>query len=770
MVFFIMAMGAFLLVMHQQETQQTRETMIRDVELARQTARAQMQTTQDRVSQLARDVAQETVDDAGFVRRAAELLASSPELHQVGLMDKERYSRWGFSTRNSTMPELHRADERIEDAESYWAFLSARDSARPAYSRPFVGPNSEIFIELHAPLINARGVFQGTLYAAMPMSALLGEVLPQDFQSRYLFSIIDGGGNPIASNGGRSLERAVDAYEVALDPPGQGLKIRAIALVSNNQLVQNMLAWVVVGLSVVIVWSFVLLMRHSYARARAEASLLAEAEFRRAMENSVSTGLRVFDLHGRITYINPAFSKMTGFSEADLIGQGPPFPYWPRHQIEEQQRNLDMLLSGMAPPNGIELKMQRKDGSLFDARMYVSPLIDGAGSQTGWMTSITDITEPRRVREELAAAHERFTTVLEELEAAISVSAPTGKGVRDLLFANRLHRNWFRDNLTDGALGQGQMASSTAPGVFECFWPEQSRWFEVRRRTITWVDGRWVSMDVSTDITERKTAAESAKTQQEKLQFTSRLVTMGEMASLLAHELNQPLAAISNYSMGTVTRIRSGKADLQDIIPALEKTTQQAQRAGNVIRRIREFVKRKAPDRKPCQLSKIIEDAVGFAEIDARNRAIHIETQLPDAPLPTVFADPILIEQVLLNLLKNAMDATSAGELGFHRVLLRVQTEAKSLRISVTDFGCGIAPDIREKLFEPFFSTKTEGMGMGLNICRSIIEYHDSSLEIHDNTPCGSVFVFFLPVFQEALHSNQKEEDEPVQPLRTNDA
>jgi PAS domain S-box-containing protein len=757
MLFFIAAMGAFLFLMQKQDEQQTHETVIRDVELSRQTMRARLQTTQDRISQLAREVGQETVDDIGFTRRAREILSETPEVLQVGMMDGERYARWTLSSTRQLVPDLHVADERIEDAESYWAFVTARDSLRPAYSRPYIGPNSEIFIELHAPVLNGKNQFSGTVFAGFPMNALLNETLPLDFQSRYLFSIIDGGGNPVATNGGRSLERAVDAYEVPLDPPGQGLKLRAIALKSQNQLMQNMLAWVVVGLSIVIVWSFLLLMRHAYARARAEARLSAEAEFRRAMEDSVSTGLRVFDLQGRITYMNPAFSKMTGFSELDLVGTRAPFPYWPKDQIQEQQRNLDMLLSGMAPPNGIELKMQRKNGELFDARMYVSPLISSSGQQTGWMTSITDITEPKRTREELASAHERFTTVLEELDAAISVSAPTGKGVRDLLFANRLHRKWFEHCLTDGALGISTLAQSTAPGVFECYWKEQGRWFEVRRRTITWVDGRWVSMDVTTDITERKKASEMAKSQQEKLQFTSRLVTMGEMASLLAHELNQPLAAISNYSMGSVARIKSGRAELADILPALEKATQQAQRAGNVIRRIREFVKRKAPDRKACQLEKIIEDAVSFAEIDAKTRGIEIQMEMPETPSPAVYADRILIEQVILNLIKNGMDAMVGTEASQRRIVVTVTEQAKALNLSVADFGSGIPDEALEKLFEPFFSTKPEGMGMGLNICRSIVEYHESTLDILKNTPTGTIFKFSLPLYQPDIHTSPEE-------------
>ncbi len=761
MILFIIAMAAFLLILHVRDERLIRETMMRDIELSRQTIRKNLQSTQDKMAQMARDMAREIVDDLGFIRLAREHLISAPELAHIGYMDNERFARWSISNENLVLPELHPADELIEEAESYWAFITAKDSAKPVFSRPYIGPNNVAFLELHAPIANDRGHFLGTVYAALPITSLLDEAIPKEFQGRYLISIIDGGGNPIASNGSRNLERAVEAYEVILDPPGQGLKLRAIALQSNTQLIQSMLTWTVAGLSIVIIWGFFMLMRHGHARTKAENQLYAEAEFRKAIENSVSTGLCVFDLQGKITYSNPGLTKMTGFAEELLIGTSCPFPFWPNTQPTEHKQNLDMMLSGMAPENGLEQIMIRKDGSQFTARLYVSPLINANGEQTGWMTSITDITEPKRIREELAAAQERFITVLEALDAAISVSTPTENGVCDLLFANSYYRLWFSDT-SDGAFGLNSIIQTTEQGVFECFWKENQRWFEVRRRTINWVDRRLVYMDVTTDITERKLAAENAKIQQEKLQFTSRLVTMGEMASLLAHELNQPLSAISNYSMGGVSRLKSGRCTADDLLPMLEKVTQQAQRAGNVIRRIREFVKRKAPQRKSATLHKIIEDAVVFAEIDAKNREVEIVIEALGDDFPDVFADRILIEQVLLNLIKNGMDAMVNTPSIYRRIAVKVERTSKTLVLSVSDHGSGIPEAIRDKLFEPFFSTKSEGMGMGLNICRSVIEYHDSRLEIEENQPMGTRFVFALPIYQKHIHQPLEEENHDI--------
>ena len=742
-VLFILAMSAFLYVLNDQDEIQAKETTVRDVELARQTIRTRLQTTQDRLSRLARDVAQESIDETGFLLRAKEVLADSPELSMIGIMDPERFSRWAVAAPTLFKPMIHPSDSRIDDAESYWAYDAARDSLRPMYSRPFIGQDNEVYVEVHAPIL-VKGRCQGTVFSSLPVSSLLGVTLPEDFRSRYVVSIIDGGGNTIASNVSRSIDRAKLSYDVPLDPPGQGLRLRAVSFQSSSQVIQNMLAWVVVGLSLLIVWSFGMLWRNSKLRSTAERRLLAETKFRRAMENSVITGMRALDMSGRITYVNPAFCHMTGFAEDQLVGHTPPFPYWPKDAMDEQQRNLDMLLSGQAPASGLEAKIMRRDGSRFDARMYVSPLIDSNGVQSGWMTSITDITEPKRVRQELAAAHQRFTRVLEEIDAAVSVNAKTtdSKG-QELLFANRLYREWFVKANSYPTIKELKAHMGAADTV-EWQQPETGRWFEIRLRRIPWVDGRLVSMQLATNITDRKAAEENARNQQEKLQFTSRLITMGELASSLAHELNQPLSAIANYNAGSIARIKSGKSSVEDILPALEKATIQAQRAGNVIRRIREFVKRKAPNRKPCDIGQVVDDAVSFADLEARNQQARVQIVM-DQDLPIVFADPILIEQVLLNLIKNAMEAMKDVNPTDRLVEISITRDEQNVQISVADRGHGVPEELREKLFESFFSTKSEGMGMGLNICRTIIEYHEGRLWVEPNPDGGSIFKFVLP-------------------------
>ncbi|MBP5986326.1 MAG: PAS domain S-box protein [Azonexus sp.] len=249
------------------------------------------------------------------------------------------------------------------------------------------------------------------------------------------------------------------------------------------------------------------------------------------------------------------------------------------------------------------------------------------------------------------------------------------------------------------------------------------------------------------DITERKRAEELARQQQEQLQFTSRLVTMGEMASTLAHELNQPLAAIASYNTGCLNLLQRGQAAPQELLPALEKIGVQAQRAGKIIRRVHDFVRKSEPKRAPCAVGEVIEDCLGFVEAEARKHHVRIDCDLP--ALPPVPADRLMLEQVLLNLIRNGMEAMAATPETQRILRVAVEIGDSELTISVADHGCGIPSDVRDKLFTAFFTTKPEGMGIGLSICRSIIEFHRGRLWAEDNTlsPTGSgtIFRFTLP-------------------------
>jgi two-component system sensor histidine kinase DctS len=259
-------------------------------------------------------------------------------------------------------------------------------------------------------------------------------------------------------------------------------------------------------------------------------------------------------------------------------------------------------------------------------------------------------------------------------------------------------------------------------------------------------EGRHVGwMSSLLDVTESKRAEALYRQQQEQLQFTGRLITMGEMASTLAHELNQPLSAISSYSTACLNMIETGQGQLSDFREPLSKMNTQARRAGTIIRRVHEFVRRSEPQRVRCALNDIVDEAVALIEADARKRNIHITTsQSPD--LADVLADRVMIEQVLLNLIRNGMDAMAGSSAEKRRLEIDTRADGDDVQVAVRDSGAGIPPDIAEKLFAPFFTTKPDGMGMGLNICRSIAEQHHGRLWFEAAEGGGTIFILKLPV------------------------
>lgn len=507
--------------------------------------------------------------------------------------------------------------------------------------------------------------------------------------------------------------------------------------VNENEPLQQRINLLIIALSGLIIISLLIMWRNTRQRMRTEAALESETIFRRAMENSMSTGMRVLDMQGRIIYVNPAFCRLIGWDETDLVGTSLPFPYWIPGRHQEHMRTMESLLAGKTPSSGFEIEVQRRDGSRFTSRMYVSPLRDPNGKQIGWMTSMTDITEPKRVREALSAAHERFMTVLEGLDDAISVAVDTPNGI-ELLFANRTYRRLFGSQPS----GHEELlkVGETTEEANAHFIASVNIWFEVHHRTLSWTDGRKVRLQVARDITERLKHEQESRNQQEKIQITSRLTTMGEMASSLAHELNQPLTAIVNYNTAAMNLLQAGQTDNPMLITALEKSATQAARAGKIISRIRAFVKRSDPRRQATPIERIVSNVMDLADIDARKHGIKIN-ELIEADLPDVYADPILIEQVLFNLIKNGLEAMSQSE---ERLLeVKVTRILRDVEVAVIDRGHGLKDP--ERLFEPFFSTKSEGLGMGLNICRTIIESHNGQLWAETNPAGGTIFKFRLP-------------------------
>ncbi|MEO8248796.1 MAG: PAS domain S-box protein [Burkholderiales bacterium] len=782
---FLAAVASAFWYLRVEESDRERETVRRDVEYAQQQVRLRLLERQEQLMLLARDIVTKTIGPGRFNGRAETMVLEYPELQAISWIDAQR--RIVGSESAPSLPTSHRRliGDSLRKGDTESSYTLARDLKQPVFSQPAAGSgDAPATLQLHIPLFNATH-FAGVLLAEISLDGLMRYAVPAEISARYAVSLLDGDGGVLAGaalpprNTARfpALASSANQFEVPVSPVGNGLVLRAQAYRTSLGVVGSGLFWLVCALSILTTWMLIVMSRHTRRRLQAQQALVAETNFRRAMENSMLTGMRALDLSGRITYVNAAFCQMTGWTEAELVGCTAPFPYWPEADREALAARLDDEIHGRTSAGGMQVRVKRRDGSLFDARLYVSPLIDAHGVHAGWMTSMTDITEPNRIREQLSASYERFTIVLEALDASVSV-APLGS--TELVFANKLYRQWFgaqasghlqlimeagsppkasnvdqpQDDVDSMAGLPASTLTTAESGSAEIFVPELSKWLEVRSRYLNWVDGRLAQMVIATDITPRRLAEELSAAQAERAQSASRLITMGEMVSSVAHELTQPLTAINNYCNGMVTRVRAKQIDEAALLAALKKTSHQAQRAGQIIQRIRSFVKRSEPNRTASDVAAIVYEAVELVEVELRRRHVRL-SHFVDSRLPALFVDPILIEQVLVNLLKNAVEAIDlAGRPNARRtVVLRVAAVELQgqpmVEFSVADTGGGMAPEVLERLYEAFFSTKAEGMGIGLNLCRSIVESHQGRMKA-DNLYNGAEiagcrFSFWIP-------------------------
>lgn len=273
--------------------------------------------------------------------------------------------------------------------------------------------------------------------------------------------------------------------------------------------------------------------------------------------------------------------------------------------------------------------------------------------------------------------------------------------------------------------------------------PGSGRWYALHWRDLD-CGGRALSLLTAVDISERIETLDSHKSQQEKLLFTSRMMSVGEMAATLAHELNQPLAAIVNYLNGSLRLVDQTGGPVQ-VERALQAARTQAEHASAVIARVREFVRAREPRRDAQDLPLIVDTVLELLRLEAERLQLRVELAL--APqLPQVYADRVMVEQVLLNLVKNAIEAmreVPAAQRGL-RIEARVSLDG-DVEVRVCDRGPGLSQAESEQLFSPFYTTKSDGLGIGLAICRSIIEYHEGRLFFEARDGGGSVFGFTLP-------------------------
>ena len=623
----VMLLGVLLWLLHRNEVENEQRALIQDILWVEQNLHFNLDADTERLEQLADLLGRDGLAADAFMVQSHAIIANSPEVERIIIRRED-----GSLARSAPPTQ----GDPGADADPAWrnTFTLAKNIGHAVFGGPYSLEGQGTMFEAQVPVFKA-GRFNGMVVGVFSLDDLLAHHVPWWFAQAYRLEVIDGNGALLAARSQVPPEDSGPSYQLRFEPPGQGLELVATVHRGDPHLVRNLLAAAILALALSAVWSLWAVRRHVRRRLMAEQALRSEHAFRKAMEDSLTVGMRARDLDGRVTYVNPAFCRMVGWSADELVGVAPPMPYWLPEDLEQAYAIHRAVMRGDAPRDGFEIAFRRRNGERFHALIYEAPLIDADGRQTGWMASVLDVTE-RKLAEELSRQH------------------------------------------------------------------------------------------------------------QEKLQRTARLITMGEMASTLAHELNQPLSAIASYATGCLNRLAAGDAQAEELIAPIDKLAVQAQRAGQIIRRIHDFVRKSEPAVAACALNDVVEGAVGFLEAEARKRSVRVELSL-ESLSPQVDADRILIEQVILNLARNAMEAMGQTPRGRRVLDISVRRLDGQAEVRIADRGSGIAEEISASLFTPFFTTKDEGMGMGLNICRSIVESHHGRLWFESNPEGGSVFLFTLP-------------------------
>ena len=465
-------------------------------------------------------------------------------------------------------------------------------------------------------------------------------------------------------------------------------------------------------------------------------------------------------LGGIVTSWNNAAERIFGYTAAEMMGQ-PISLLAPPGRANEIRDILDCIRKGERVEH-YRTERRRKDGRIIQISLTVSPIHDGSGRIVGASKIARDITET-----ELAAAllereaHLRSIldtipdgmVVIDDRGIIQSFSATAermfgftaeevcGRNVNMLMPSpyRESHDGYISRYLATGErriIGLGRVV--TAQRKDGSTFPIELAVGEVK------AEGHRLFTGFLRDLTERQRTLRRLQELQSELAHVSRLTEMGQMASALAHELNQPLTAATNYLEAAQLLFAGGSsAAIERSARVVDNALGQVGRATQIIRRLREFVRKGETQQRAESIGKIIEEAAALALIGAKERGVKV--QLQSAPqLPDVLIDKVQIQQVVVNLMRNAIEAM---ELSHRRELTisAAMNEDGTVVISIVDTGPGIAPEVAARLFQPFVTTKAQGMGVGLSICRSIVEAHNGKLWAEPNPDGGTVFRFTVP-------------------------
>ena len=604
------------------ETRQ-RQGLVSDTLWAEQAVAFEAQRLIDALQGFARAPADLRNEDA-FRRKCAVIGKRSPEVVEIFFYD-EAQRVWRYPP-----------DVGVVEPD---AAVAAAAQRAVRFKRPTARDAAASDTLLVAVPIEGGGAAPGAIVARISLTRLLANTIPWWFAHEAQLTLDDERGIRRATRDENVRGRGIYVHRIATQIADRSLYLNADSTHGTPSLVPNLLASAMALLAALLAIAVWALWRDLSRRAEAESALREQHALRTAMENSLVTGLYARDLTGSITYANPAFCEMVGSPSGALLGTVPPLPFAPDE--DSPQTTEDRLTSRTAALSGHphEAILVRSDGERVHVLVHEAPLLDGGGTQIGWMASVLDVSEQKR-------------------------------------------------------------------------------------------------------------SAEFLREQNERVHRMSRLMTMGEMASALAHELNQPLSAINSYVMAGLNTIESARGipRVSEAAGYFERAKAQTDRAGTIIRRVRQFVGQAGPILGEVALDEVVSELLPLIRLQASGPEEQVVLRLAGGR-DSVLADRVLLEQVLLNLTKNGFEAMRGTALPRREVVIFTNSDDSApgtITLGVRDDGPGMSTDEGPVMTTSFSTTKPGGLGMGLAVCRTALELMGSRLHYGVAPGGGAEFRFAL--------------------------
>ncbi len=463
---------------------------------------------------------------------------------------------------------------------------------------------------------------------------------------------------------------------------------------------------------------------------------------------------------GQLELINRRWSEYTGLRLDEAHGWEWQTAVNPDDLPTLLERWRSILASGK--PGEMDARVRRFDGQYRWLRVQCSPMFDDAGRIIRWCGVVTDVEDFRRAEETLRRRELDFQLIVDSIPVPVAVTMPSG-AVEGL---NQATLNYFGKTLE--TLKDWEATDAVHPEDLERTIAAHNanyeagrsydietrlrraddvyRWFNVLAMPLRDVDGqilRWFELLI--DIDERKRAEAALQDAHDRLARASQVASLVELSASIAHEVNQPIAAALANAQAALRWLRREPPDLSEVREALDSVVKDGTRAGNVIDRIRSLFKNAPPSLENLDIAEALSEIVALSRGKALKNGVSLQVQLSEG-LPTVRGDRVQLQQVMLNLITNAIETMSDVEDGNRDLRITAGRDDDHVFITVQDSGPGLTQAALERVFEPFYTTKPTGLGVGLSICRSIIKAHNGALRAANADKGGAVFSFTLPI------------------------